>query len=204
MTTKQKMYIGAGVLVVVLILGAVWFWGQGTGVTTPLAQVPEAEVATTTDTTTHTPIASTIKNLPPEPIFILPFGATAIDDYAFVQDGQLYFRSLTSKSPLAIPDSDGDSFEKLSQFMTFPGTQIVKDCGASGTYGYYGDDKHVYFYQFWRAPEFRSSTIEVVVGVKKKDFEVLSQASASDGTHDYAIEYEVATSTCKYNLVRGE
>ncbi len=200
---KSKKVI-IGVVVLVLALGALWFWGaKQASAPAPDFQEP---VATTTEekpATTGTQTGGTgsgLKNLPPEPAFTLPAGAVALDDYAFTLNDQVYFRSLTNKEPLAIPNSDAETFKKLSQFVTFPGTEVVSDCGASGTYGFYGDRKNVYFYQFWRAPKFRSSTIEVIVGADIKNFEVTGQTVAKSGSDILKVSYDKATTTCAFKL----
>lgn len=201
MTMKQKALIGGAVVVLVLALGALWFWGAKPA-TAPV--VDETPTATTTDetqgTTPVTTKPSTSNGLPVEPAFVLPDGATALDDYAYVLADQVYFRSITNKAPLAIPNSDAETFAKLSDFTVFPGDKIVSDCGASGTYGYYGDKKQVYFYQFWRSPQFRSSTIEVIVGVAPTDFKVTGATTATDDGQILKVSYEKATSTCKFIL----
>lgn len=197
--TKKQALIG--LTVIVLILLALWYWKGST------AQAPapvDEQVATTTDevigSETPAPTPSKPNTLPPEPVFVLPEGATALDDYAFILNDQVYFRSLTNKEPLAIPKSDADSFEKISDFQVFPGTEIVEACGASATYGYYADDKAVYFYQFWRSPKFRSSTIEVIVDANKDDFKVSGVTTALDGKQILKVSYEKTEKTCKLVL----
>jgi hypothetical protein len=202
--TKKRMQIIIGAAVIILV-GAGAFWlSLSSHIPTP-AESLEPVATTTPEEMPLAPAAPVKKGLPVEPAFTLPEDATAVDDYAFLVDDTVYFRSLTSVNPLAIPNSDAGSFEKLTPFMTYQGSAIVKDCGASGTYGYYADDGQVYFYQFWRAPEFRSSRIEVIVGAKKKDFEVTGPLTAEDRKHEFSVAYrQAATSTCEYYLNRTD
>ena len=196
--TKKQALVGAIILVVALL--TLWYFnGQTAKAPAPV----EPSVATTTDdvvTETPAPVAQKPKTLPPEPAFTLPEGANATDDYALTLDGQVYFRSITSGQALAVPNSDADSFTKLSPFTTFPGQEVVDACGTSGSYGYYSDDKSVYFYQFWRAPKFRSSTVEVVVGADEDTFKVTGVTTATDNNQILKVSYEKATTTCKYIL----
>jgi hypothetical protein len=196
--TKKQAIIGAVVLIVALL--ALWYWNGQTAVAP--APVDTGVATTTDDVVTEVPVSTVPKpkTLPPEPAFTLPAGATALDDYAFILDGQVYFRSITSGKALAIPNSDADSFTKLSPFTTLPGQEVVSDCGVSGSYGYYADDKNVYFYQFWRAPKFRSSTVEVVVGADEETFKVTGVTTATDNNQILKVSYEKATTTCKYIL----
>lgn len=198
-TITQKQALIGGVVIIVA-LAAVWYW-NGTPVSAPTDTL--IDTASTTDqvaTTTPAPVTSKPKGLPPEPVFVLPEGATAIDDYAFIQNGKVYFRSLTGKNALAIPNSDAESFQALSNIIMFPGEQIVTDCGEAGSYAYYADDKQVYFYQFWRAPKFRSSTIEVIVGADMDTFKVSGETVAKSGSDLLKVSYDKATTTCKFKL----
>jgi hypothetical protein len=142
------------------------------------------------------------KTLPPEPLFTLPEGARKIDDYAFSLDGRVYFRSVTSTSTLPIPGADPETFERLHDFMTYPGEAIVNDCGASGTYTYYEDKNRVYLYQIWRAPKFRSSKVEVLADVTPDAFSIEDATHARAASQRVAVEYRVATSTCSYVLAK--
>jgi len=164
-------------------------------------------IASTTEaTSSSTPVAEVPgqKTLPPEEPLMLPPGATAIDAYAYVKDGQVYFRSLTGKTPLDIPDSDAASFRRLSSFVTYPGTAIVEACGGTPLYAYYGDDRQVYFYQVWRTPRFRSSRVEVIIDAKTADFSITSPQTAMGGGHIYEVGYgkATATSSCRLSLSR--
>ncbi len=158
--------------------------------------------------TTAAPVATTNiteeKSLPPEPVFVLPDGATVIDDYAFSFGGQVHFRSVTSTSSLPIPDSDARTFKRIADFMAYPGELIQQDCGASGMYTYYTDARRVYLYQLWRAPKFRASQIEVLADVAPKDFSIEDTTHARAKSRRMTIEYRVATSTCSYVLTFAE
>lgn len=156
---------------------------------------PEGSAATTT-------ASGKKKTLPPEPVFVLPEGAAAIDDYVFVQKNEVHFRSLTGTSSLAIPDADPDTFKRVADFITYPGEAIQQECGAAGTYTYYKDKSRVYFYQFWRAPKFRSSKIEVLADVLPSEFAVEDMTHARAGDQRMQVEYKVATSTCSFILAR--
>lgn len=198
---KQKLLIGGGVLVIILVLVAAWFWGAKPAEAPVTGETP-GETATTTDETgtVSTPVVGKPNTLPEEPAFTLPEGAVALDEYAFILNDQVFFRSLTSKEPLAIPNSDAKSFEKISDFTTLPGDEVVADCGISGTYGFYADRKQVYFYQYWRAPKFRSSAIEVIVGADKDEFKVTGRTTATSGKDLIKVSYEKATTSCAYKL----
>jgi len=160
--------------------------------------------STTKITASSTPVVEVPKKktLPPEQPFVLPEGATAVDGYAYIENGQVYFKSLTGKSALAIPNSDAESFKRLSNFMTYPGNAVVNDCGVAPLYAYYGDDKQAYFYQVWRAPQFRSSTVEVIVGAEMENVRVTGIRTMTDGGRLFEVEYEKATTTCKLFLSR--
>lgn len=201
MTTKKKAVIGIGIALLVVLLGALWFMGTSK-VEAPVENLPEEVATTTTQTNTPPPVVQRPDTLPPEPSFTLPAGATAIDDYAYILDGQVYFRSITSPNPLAIPNSDAQTFEKLSEFTTLPSTDVVADCGISPTYGFYGDKGSVYMYEIWRAPKFRSSTIQVIVGADKDTFEVPERTIALSDGQMLKVGYQKATTTCSLNLTK--
>lgn len=204
MPTPKQFLMVAGIVLV--LAGIAWV----ALATPPAPALPEPGAvpgtASTTDlvATSSTAQLPTKKTLAPETPFVLPPGAVAIDGYAYIENDLVYFRSLTGKTPLAIPNSDAESFTRLSNFMTYPGTEVVTACGAAPLYAYYGDDKHVYFYQVWRASTFRSSRVEVIIGAKTDDFRVTGLETATDGSHLYEVEYgkATATSTCKLSLSR--
>ncbi len=204
MTTIRSYYTLGGALLIGGLLLGTWFLGRDFS---PVGQGGE-QVATTTPTTATSSAStstSTVPNnntLPPEQPFVLPEGATAVDGYAFIQDDQVYFRSLTGKAALGVPNSDAESFVRLSDFFSYSESAVVNDCGVAPLYAYYGDEKQVYFYQVWRAPEFRSSTVEVIVGAEKENFRVTSPLRATDGSRLFEVSYEKATTTCKLILKR--
>lgn len=143
------------------------------------------------------------KTLPPEQPFVLPEGATSIDEYAFSKDGDVYFKSLTGKQPLRIPDADGATFRRQGNFLTYLADGVVRDCGVSPLLAYYTDKNRVYFYQVWRAPEFRSSTVEVIIDADPKTFTVVDALNAKDDTYLFRPSYAQATSTCSLVLGRA-
>jgi len=202
MSSRKNAFVLIGIVVVLAL--ATWLLFQPT----PLQGVPGGEEAGSVASTTETAASSTPveppkqKTLPPEPLFVLPEGATAIDGYAFIENNQVYFRSLTGAAPLAIPNSDAGSFTRLSDFMTYPGSEVVATCGGAPIYSYYGDEKQVYFYQVWRAPKFRSSKVEVIVGAKIEDFKVTGLQTATGGGRLFEVGYQKATTTCSLFLSR--
>ena len=203
---RLPLIIG-GVLVLALIA---WFF-----LNRPAAS-PEDFISTATTTSTvatTTPTAATTttvapkkqKTLPPELPFVLPPGATAIDGYAYVENNSVYFRSLTGKAPLHVWDAKASTFHRVGSFMTYPGTAIVSDCGAAPLYTYYTDNKRLYFYQVWRTPTFRSSTVEAVPNIQATDFTVTGPRESTDGITLFEVNYRpptTATSTCRLYLSR--
>jgi len=204
--SMKKGLLIVGILVVVGVGGWVVVTQDLATVSIP-SDAPSGIVATTTPTvpTTTLPVMSQPRKiLAPEPAFTLPVGATAIDEYAFIIDNVVYFRSLINKEPLKIPNSEGASFKRLNEFVTYPGTAVLQDCGAAPVYTYYGDNTQVYFYQIWRAPEFRTSQIEVVVDAKMKDFQIIDALTAVDANRRFTVGYTKATTTCKLYLTRTD
>lgn len=201
MTKKQKLLLVGGAVIIILVIAGLWFWGAKPAEAPVTGETP-GETATTTDETgaVSTPVVGKPDTLPSEPAFTLPEGAVALDEYAFILDNQVFFRSLTNKEPLAIPNSDAKTFAKISDFTTLPGDAVVADCGISGTYGFYADRKQVYFYQYWRAPKFRSSAIEIIVGADRDDFKVTGRTTATSGKDLIKVTYDKATTTCAYQL----
>src|SRR3989344_5378075 len=203
MSPRKNTLVLIGVVVALAL--ATWLLFQPT----PLQGVPGGEEAGSVASTTKTVASSTPvleppkqKTLPPEPPFVLPEGATAIDGYAFIENNQVYFRSLTGATPFAIPNSDAESFKRLSSFMKYPGSEVVGACGGAPIYSYYGDKKQVYFYQIWRTPTFRSSKVEVIVGANTKDFNITGLLTATDGNRLFEVGYQKATTTCSLVLSR--
>lgn len=196
LSKKSLVILGIGVLLALIA----WVAFMAPTPATAPERGEGQQVSTTTPGTVTTSGAATKRPLAPEPAFVLPNGATKIDDYAYLQDGVVYFKSLIGTTSLAIPKSDAGSFEKLADFATYTGGNVIRDCGAAPLYAFYGDDNQVYFYQVWRAPEFRSSQIEVIVGAKKNSFEVTSPTTATSGNLALNLSYQVATTTCSLVL----
>jgi hypothetical protein len=162
----------------------------------------DIEPATTTPATT-TSVVKPPNTLPPEPEFKFPEGANVIDAYAFTLNNYVYFRSLTAKEPLLIQDADASTFARLTNFTTYPGTDVVATCGTAPIYSFYGDEKHLYFYQVWRAPMFRTSQIEVVLQALPQDFESTTEISFKSNKHTFSIHYEkTAKGGCILALAR--
>lgn len=196
MPTKRTVII---TIIVLIGVGAVVLFA--TWLTSPKqmsdAVLPESSAPEEVGSTTTTLPAPAQKTLPPEPAFVLPEGATAIDGYAYTEDNHVYFKSLTGKTPLAIQDANAERFKRLTDFITYPGTQVVTSCGAAPTYTFYGDSKRLYFYQVWRAPLFRTSRVEVVAGADPDEFSLSNMTDISVGKNRYTITYQPeATSTC--------
>lgn len=130
----------------------------------------------------------------------VPEGGRDIDEYALVTDDFIYFRSITSSSTLKIPNGDPATFERLTGFMEYPGTQVTAECSGPGTYAYYGDAKHVYFYQVWKTPDFTHSKIEIISNEPKEAFVFVSPTSARAGDELFAITPIYATSSCTFDI----
>src|SRR3989344_706484 len=202
MSSRKNTFVLIGIVIVLAL--AAWLLLRPT----PLQGVPGGAEAGGVALSTETAASSTPveppkqKTLPPEPPFVLPEGATAIDGYAFIENNQVYFRSLTGATPFAIPNSDAESFKRLSSFMKYPGSEVVGACGGAPIYSYYGDKKQVYFYQVWRTPTFRSSKVEVIIGAKTEDFRITGLQTATDGDRLFEVGYQKATTTCSLVLSR--
>jgi len=160
--------------------------------------------ASTTDEASMPETGSVPRGLPPEPIFRLPAGATSVDEYSFIQDGQVYFRSLLGNDPLLIPNADAQSFSRLSSFITYENAAVQSDCSGPAIYAYYGDTKQVYFYQIWRTDLFRTSQIEVIAGADKDSFRLSGDGKAVSGDLVFEIGYKTEDrSTCKLFLKKS-
>ena len=194
MKTNIKILIGA-VLVAALIALGFFLYKPAEA-----PEVPEAQGNATPQAPIDSPEPGTPEGLPAEPAFQLPAGATAIDDYVFVQNGQVFVRSLTNPEPLAIPGALANSFEGLTSFMVSSDLRVVASCGAAGSYKFYGDEKNLYFYQYWRAPEFRSSKFERVADSDPAAFKRVTDTSFMDGNRTIEVSFQKATTTCSYVL----
>jgi|GEM_PF-3431051 len=188
-----------GALAVLLVAGFLFF------VVKPISVEPTGDVnaitttATSTATSTATAPSAPPKKqpLPPEPIFVMPEGGKAIDDYVFVDDGVVYFKSLVSTSThLKVPSADPATFHPIQGFSTYPGQDVVRDCGAAPVYTFYIDKLRPYLYQIWRAPEFRTGQVDAMNGANPKKFLVTGLTTATDGRFNFQIGYKKATSTC--------
>jgi hypothetical protein len=183
-------------IVVCLLVAAVFFGGRIQQYlfndTEPLPLLAGATTTPQQATTTRTTPKNT---LPPEPEFVLPENAKAIDDYAFTLDSRVYFKSITNKKPLEIMDAVADAFDDLTPFILYPHAESM--CGTNPVYKFYGDGRRTYFYQIWRAPLFRTTQIEVIVKADPNTFQSTGATTATDGKVRYTIGHQkVATSTC--------
>lgn len=155
-----------------------------------------------TSSTIGTTSTSSSNVLPPEPAFELPEGAVAVSDYAFVADNVVYLRSVKTSASFAVPDSDASTFKSLSSFETYSTPEVLETCGGAGQYTFYGDVKHLYFYQVWRTPTFRSSQIEVVAGSDSNKFKSLGDHRYTDGTDTFTLQFKMSGGVCVYFLQR--
>ncbi len=131
----------------------------------------------------------------------IPEGGRDIDEYAFVTDDYIYFRSVMSAtSTIRIPNGDPATFARVSDFMTYPGTEVTAECSGPGRYAYYGDSKNIYFYQIWKTPDFTSSKIEIIAKAPKEQFALESSTMARAGDKLFSISPLFATSTCKFDI----
>ncbi len=205
MTTIRSYYTLGGVLLIGGLLLGTWFLGRGSS---SIGQGGEPAATTTPGTATSTSSTSTSttpgKNtLPPEPAFVLPEGAVAVDGYAYILRSSVFFRSLTGGQPLRIPNAHSATFERLTDFFTYPGDAVVRDCGAAPLYSFYGDERQVYLYQIWRAPEFRTSRVEVIVEMRKDEFELIHPLIVADTESLFTVGYTTATTTCALSLTKS-
>lgn len=138
----------------------------------------------------------------PAPELYLPVGATNVDDLSFTFEGDVYFRGSLGTSTVKIPDGDAASFAPLSEIMIFPDPAISEKCGAPGRYAFYADRKYVYFYQVWQTPTFRSTKVEAVKDIRKREFVLTSPVSVAGADVAYDLSLEVASGTCAYRLTK--
>ncbi len=194
---------------IVVILGALVLAAGAYIITqNPAALIDEAPTATTTPSnSTSTPGTPTTKpkeDLSKYPVHNIPEGARVIDDYFYVLNGSVYLNSVAGTSSIMIPDARGNSFERLTEFRSVPDPAIAIDCVKAGNYAYYADSQSVFMYQIWLNTQFRRSKLERVIGVAPTEFQVLSASSFKGGDTNYALGYEVATSTCDYTITEEE
>lgn len=203
--SKEHLPLIVGGLLMFALIGGYALTRPSSPVSEPTATTTPAAATTTPagpGIATSTVVAPKQKTLPPEQPFVLPEGATAVDAYAYIQNDSVYFRSLTGKAPLNVWDANANSFHRVGDFMTYPGNAVVADCGAAPIYSYYSDNKRLYFYQVWRTPTFRSSTVEAVQGAKAKEFELTGLTTATDGSTLYEVNYRKATTTCRMFITK--
>lgn len=197
--SRTHLVIG-GIVLLALIAAIATYLYLKPSPTEEIVLTPDGEAIATSTPSEDTPR----KGLPPEPAFTLPQGAEALDDYAYLMDDGVYFRSITSTEPLKIPDADAATFGRLAEFFTYTANNVQDDCGGTPIYTYYGDSKRIYFYQIWRAEHFRTSQIEVIVGAEEEDFRVTGMNTATDGVGQFEVTHKVATSTCLLTLKRTD
>lgn len=193
-----KAVIGIGALVVCVAVAYALFLRPET----PADSVDMADTGGRTASSTGLAPRTNNRTLPPEPVFTLPEGASAVDEYAFIADGDVFFRSVTSTTSLPIPGADADTFHAISDIITYPGERIAADCGGAGAYSYYEDNKYVYFHQIWRTPRFRTSQVEVIADVDPDEFDVQEAPYARADGQRIVVKYHVSTSTCLFVLER--
>ncbi|HYD92947.1 MAG TPA: hypothetical protein VEB18_00600 [Candidatus Paceibacterota bacterium] len=201
MKLSQKQLILAA-LAVVIVLGIAWFVSQPTPATAPESNTPET-VATTTETTgteTETPrVGGGV--LPPELPFVLPQGATRVDEYSYIENNTVFFRSLTGNAALAVPDADAETFKRLNDFTAYTGANVIANCGAAPQYAFYVDNTRAYFYQVWRTPSFRATQVDAMIGTNPDRFRITGATTSTDGNTDFTITYRTTDSgTCRLFL----
>jgi hypothetical protein len=194
--THRNLLVLVGVLLALALIG--WFTLRSSPAA-PVAETPGTASSTVPlepDTTSITPGAPP----PPEVPYVLSEKATAIDAYAFVEEGAVYFRPVTKSSPLLVLQASPSTFKPITDPTTYPGSEVVADCGAAPTYLFYADWKDTYFYQLWRTPTFRASKVERLM-VPPSKFSMITPRTVSDGTSRYTVTYEkAAQGSCKLVL----
>ena len=203
--SKEHIVIAAGVVLVsaviiwLILSGTFSFQGASLVKNEPMASTTDPVVGTTTQILPPAP-APKKKGLPPEPVFTLPESAVAIDEYAFVDGGAVYFRPVAGEDPLLVQTADPDSFRSVQPPSVYPGSDVVRDCGAAPIYAFYVDGRRPYFYQVWRAPEYRAERVDVMNGADVENFSITSLTSATDGKIRFDIGYKLSTTTCRLIL----
>ena len=208
MQTVPKKYVPfiAGGAIIVLAL-VIWMLSSGTTLfqegiiagNEPVASTTDPVVGTTTQILPPAP-APKKKGLPPEPVFVLPEGAITLDEYAFIDGGAVYFRPVAGDDPLLVQTANPASFRSVQPPSVYPGSDVVRDCGAAPIYAFYVDGRRPYFYQVWRAPEYRVNQVDVMNGADVKNFSVTSLTSATDSHIRFDIGYKLGTTTCRLIL----
>jgi hypothetical protein len=201
---KYGWLLVALLLGVALVMWHIWLSSRANTIAQPSDgwSAASSSIGAISEVSTSTGSPTAQKTLPPEPVFILPEDAEMIDEYAYVYNTDVYFKPLIdANKPLSVPSGDPETFERLRDMMTYPGSAIVRDCGAAPTYTFYVDKHRPYFYQIWRAPKFRASHIDAMNGADASNFAITGSTSANDGRIFFEITYQkVATSTCRLIL----
>lgn len=202
----KKILIAAGAGLAVLVIGVAVFMFLNRGPAASeenLSDIGNPEGVATGTPQDAAPGGAQSPEVLPGITAVLPEGATAIDKHAFTDENGVQFLSITSNSMLAIPDADPDTFKRITDFMTSPDPAIKSTCGVSGNYAFYADSKRVYFYQFWLAPKFRTSRVEVIAGAKQSTFSVVDKSNFKSGDQALYLDYDVSvatTTTCTYAI----
>lgn len=197
--TKQFLLALGGLLILLAVIVAVSYFASrsnipaDTSVTTISEQESPVEsigATSTQETASSQPSISPIANI------------TTVGDYAYIQAGKAYFRSVTGKEDLPIPNSDAATFRSIVDFVTYPSSStIVAECGGVGGYGVYADINVAYFYQVWRTPLFTASKIEAVPISSPNSFAALGNGSFTDGSTIFNVNYYITdTRTCRFTL----
>ena len=202
----KKILVVAGAGLAVLVMGVAGFMLLNRGPVAPeenLSGIENPEGVATGTPSDPAPSGTQSPGVLPGITAVLPPGATAIDKHAFTDENGVQFLSITSSSMLVIPDAEPDTFKRITDFMTSPDPAVKNTCGVSGSYAFYADSKRVYFYQFWLAPKFRTSRVEVIAGAKPATFSVVDGSNFKNGDRALYLDYDVSvatTTTCTYAI----
>lgn len=170
-----KLALAIGVLVVVAILGAVLLM-MPKGPQTPDQIIREAE------------------NVP------IPPNARAIDAFVFVDDQNVYIKSIHGTSTTRIPQADPSSFAAVGEINNYGPQEVLDFCKGAGLYSLYKDRSKVYFFQAWKTESFAKTKIEVVKGLDP-DTLTATEGTYTDANHpSLTIGHAFATTTCSLSL----
>lgn len=128
----------------------------------------------------------------------LPPTAVAVDEWAFVDGNDVYFRSVMGTSTVKIPGAKGRSFVRLSERIVNEDPQVVADCSGVGNYAFYGDSKLLYMNQIWDTPRFQATKIEALREIDRDSFTLTSPTTFTAGGFTYDVKHTVGTTTCRY------
>lgn len=131
----------------------------------------------------------------------LPETAVAVDDWAFVDGDDVYFRSVMGTSTVKIPGAKGESFVRLTDRIEHQDPQVVADCSGIGNYAFYGDSKVLYLQQIWDTPRFQATKIEALREIDRATFASTGPTSFTAGGLTYDVKHTVGTTTCRYAVV---